>query len=90
MHAKGILGLVDEDVTVTSLASLEVDDCLSGVLHWALLDQSLDFVLRHKLQHVSEILRRPDYGPLEVQAVVDDETSIELEHAVVGQTNLSE
>lgn len=84
------LRLVDEDITVTSLSSLQIDDCLAGVLHWALLDQSLDLVLRHELQHISEVLRRSNNGSLKVQAVVDNDTSVELEVTIVRQTNLSE
>lgn len=90
MHSKVVLRLVNKDIAVTSLASLQVDDRLAGVLHWALLNQPLDLVLRYKLQHVFEILDGADSGSLEVQAVVDDKASVELEHTIVGQANLSE
>lgn len=82
--------LIDENVTVTSFSCLQVNNRLLGVLHRALLNQSPDVVLRHKLQHISEVLRRSNYGSLKVQAVVNDKASVELEYTIVRQTNLGE
>jgi hypothetical protein len=67
----GVL-LIDQHVSVSSLASVQVDDCPVGILQWDLLDPWLDIPLNGQIQHVLDILGRANGAAADLDAIAND------------------
>lgn len=83
--------LVDEDVSVASLASLHVNDGLVGVLHEPLLDPRLDLVVGGELEHVLNLGGGANGTATELDATADQGEGVDRgKVATVGGTDLDE
>lgn len=79
--------VVNEDISVSSLASLQVNDGLVGIAHWSLLDETTDLLVGDKLEHIPQILRRADGRSINSELVVDDKTSGDLVVTIIRQSD---
>ena len=83
--------LVLEDVAVTGLASLKVNDGLVGLLHGTSLNPRLDLALSGELEHLLNLPGSTDEGTADLDAVGDESEGVDgRKVATVGSTDLDE
>lgn len=79
--------LVDQNVSVTSLAISHVDDGLVCVLERPLLDPGLDLLLGSEVQHVLDLSGRADTATADLDTVAEQGEGVDVgQGATVGST----
>ena len=63
--------LVLEDVSVTGLAILEIDDGLVGVLHGPGDDPGLDLLVGRQLEHLADLIGRAGQGATDLDGAAE-------------------
>jgi hypothetical protein len=79
--------LVDQNISVTSLAISHVDDGLVGVLERPLLDPGLDLLLGSEVQHVLDLSGGADTATADLDTVAEQGEGVDVgQGATVGST----
>jgi hypothetical protein len=68
--------LVDKDVTVSCLTSLQVHDYLIGIIQRPLLDPWLDILISCEFEHLLNLARRADSAAAKLDAVRNERESV--------------
>lgn len=86
----GVL-LVNQNVSVTSVALLHIDNSLVGILERALLDPRLDLLLNSELEHLPDVRGRADTAATNLDTAGEQSEGVDgRQVSAVGGTNLDE
>ena len=85
-----IADLVGQDVAVTSIAVIHIQDSLVGILHGTLLDPGLDTLLSSEGQHLTNLIGATDQGTTQLQTLDDQCEGGDLQSTILRGTQLDE
>lgn len=81
--------VVAKDVTVTSLASLHIDNGGVRILHRTLLNPGVDLLVGGQLEHLVDLLRAANSATTDLNTVDDEGEGVDVgELTTVGGTDL--
>jgi len=83
--------VVAKDVTVTSLASLHIDNGGVRILHGTLLNPGVDLLVGGQLEHLVDLLRAANSATTDLDTVDDEGEGVDVgELTTVRSTDLDE
>lgn len=81
--------LVHQDIAIPRFAFCHINNSFVGVLHWSRLDPRLDIVVHRELEHLLDLLRRPNAATANFDTTQKCEGVDLRQFAAIGSTKMS-